>query len=151
MQGDDVRVGGVGTLTPAVASHRHEGDAGALGPPPLGILAPRNRQRTEQGRVRRVGDRVTARVDAAQQVAHRGARQLAGAHGPHARRRLRRVVVPVDKGGHLAGEALRLSRGQLGVVVQPRHGLGPLGQRVGDPARVRQHRREPARGDPRVA
>ena len=65
MQGDDVGVGGVGALAPAVAPHRHEGDVGALAPPPLGFLPPRNRERSEQCSIRRVGDGVPARVDSA--------------------------------------------------------------------------------------
>ena len=57
----------------------------------------------------------------------------------------------VDESGDFSGEPLRLARCQLRVVVQPRHGLGPLGQRVGDPPRVWQHRHQSAGGHPRVA
>ena len=57
----------------------------------------------------------------------------------------------VDESGDFSGKPLRLARCQLRVVVQPRHGLGPLGQRVGDPPGVRQHRHQSAGGHPRVA
>ena len=65
MQGNDVGVGGIRALAPAVAPHRHEGDVGAHAPPPLGFLPPRNRERSEQCSIRRVGDGVPARVDSA--------------------------------------------------------------------------------------
>ena len=59
--------------------------------------------------------------------------------------------MPIDKGGDFSGQSVRLSRCQLSVIVEPGHGLGTLGESLGDPAGVRKHGREPVGGHARVA
>ena len=45
---------------------------------------------------------------------------------------------------------MRLARRQLTIIVEPGHGLGTLGEGLGDPARVRKHGRQPVSGHARV-
>ena len=45
---------------------------------------------------------------------------------------------------------MRLARRQLTIIVEPGHGLGTLGERLCNPAGVREHGREPMGGDARV-
>ena len=98
VQGNHVSIRGVRALASAVAAHRDEHDGRPLLAPPLGFLPLRDGEGSEDCRIRGVGDRVPTRIDAVQQVAHRAARQLAGAHGADASGGLRRVVVAINEG-----------------------------------------------------
>ena len=150
MQGDHVRIGGIGTLTSAVAAHRDEHDVRPYLSPPLGFLPLRDSEGSEDCGIRGVSNRVPARIDAAQQVTHRATCQLARADGADTSGSLGRVVMTVDEGSHLSGQPMRLARCQLVIIVEPGHSLGTLGEGLGDPARVRKHGRQPVGGHTRV-
>ena len=151
VQGDHVCVRRVRALTSAVATHRDEYDRGPFLAPPLDFLPLRDGEGSEDCGIRSVSDRVSARIDAAQQVAHRAARQLTGANSADPRSGLRRVVMTVNQGGDFSGQPVRLSRGQLSIIVEPCHGLGTLGEGLGNPPGVREHGREPVGGHARIA
>ena len=100
VQGNHVGIRGVRALASAVAAHRNKHDGRPLLAPPLGFLPLRNSKGSENCRIRGVGDRIPARIDAAQQVAHRATRELTRTYCPYAGSGLRRVIVAINEGCH---------------------------------------------------
>ena len=98
VQGNHVGVRGVRALASTVAAHRDKHDGRPLLAPPLGFFPLRDGEGSENCRIRGVGDRIPARIDATQQVAHRATRELTRTYCSYARSGLRRVIVAINKG-----------------------------------------------------
>ena len=98
MQGNHVGIRGVRALASAVAPHRDKDNVCPLLTPALSFLPLGDGEGSEYCRIRGVGDRIPARIDAAQQVAHRATRELTRAHGSDSSGRLGRVLVTVNEG-----------------------------------------------------
>ena len=98
VQGNHICVRRVRALASAVAAHRDEHDVRPHLSPPLAFLPLRDGEGSKDCGIRGVGDRIPARIDAAQQVAHRATRELTRAHGSDSSGRLGRVLVTVNEG-----------------------------------------------------
>ena len=142
--GDDIRIGRVGALAAPIAPHRDKDDVRPFLTPALTFLPRSDGEGSEDGSIRGVGDRVSARIDAIQEVGHRATGQLTRAHSTDSGSCLGRILMAVNERRHFPSQPMRLARCQLVIVIEPGDGLGTLGERLGDPPGVREHGREPA-------
>ena len=150
---EDVGVGAVAELAPAQAAHRDHRVARQrpVGPVPHLVLGDAQGTREHHVGGRRQGVSGGDHRAAPEHLGHRGARHLPPTQRPQQGGRVLGVLLAGQQRVDLGRQARTVPRRELGVVVEPRDGLGRAGQGVRHVAGGGEQPGESVRGDPRVA